>query len=140
MSHAAALTEQACGLFGGRGSAKGIARLVACSYRTIQDWQARRRAMCLDHAIELAARNDEFRAVLLARIEEVRGTNERTRHENRAARRDLAELAVGQVERRSGLDRRAGDQRRAPGSASDQTAHGAVGAASKINGTESGYA
>ena len=118
MSHAAVLTDQAIGLLDGRDRAKRLSGLVLCSFRTVEGWIARRRAMCLDHAIEMAARNDEFRAALMARIEEVRGTNEGVRTETVAGGRNGAAVGVGSSDRRRGVGGETGCQGRAAGAGS----------------------
>lgn len=94
MSHAASLTVDACEIFAGRHAAKRMARVIGCSVRACEDYLARRRALSLDAAIELAARSDEARAALDRRIEQAK---ERNAHARMVMAGGGADLAVGAV-------------------------------------------
>ena len=61
-----------------RNRAKLIARDAGgISPRAVQHWFARRRQESLDAALHLAAHNEEYRAAMLARIEQIRSADAR---------------------------------------------------------------
>lgn len=75
MSHADAFTRDTCDLFAGPQAAKRMARAMGNSVDACKAYLAKRRAMSLDAAIALAARNEDAHALLLARIEAARERN-----------------------------------------------------------------
>ena len=108
MTHAATLTTEVCTLFAGRLAAKRMSAAIGCSVRACEDYLARRRALSLDAAVELAARNEHVEAALIARIREARARNEQSQHVNLAARRGCLAPVGGSVHGLGGLVRAPG--------------------------------
>lgn len=75
LSHADLFTRAVCRLFPGPYAAKRMANAFKCSVRTCEQHIQRRRAISLDTAIEMAARDDRALAELMTRIEIARTRN-----------------------------------------------------------------
>lgn len=68
-SHADLFTAAVCRLFPGPYAAKRMADVFRCSVRTCEEHIQRRRAISLDAAIEMAARDERALAALMERVE-----------------------------------------------------------------------